>query len=71
MSDRAHECYAIGCRKRIAEHLLMCRAHWFLVPYDVQTEVYRAHKVMLAGGDAGPWGEACLVARKSVLSAGS
>ena len=36
----AHLCHVPGCRTATPPRLLMCPAHWRLVPDDIQREVY-------------------------------
>jgi hypothetical protein len=42
MGDRDHDCPVGGCQHRIPHFLLMCKAHWALVPAEIQRSVYRA-----------------------------
>lgn len=35
-----HECAAIGCGKTISGDMLMCAAHWRMVPAGVQARVW-------------------------------
>jgi hypothetical protein len=39
-----HHCHAKGCAERVSPKLLMCRPHWFMVPRELQREVW-AHYV--------------------------
>ncbi len=36
-----HTCPAPGCTKRLPQHLLFCRTHWFLCPAPLRDEVLR------------------------------
>lgn len=38
-----HPCPIVVCHERCPHHNLMCRGHWFLVPEDLRTEVWRAY----------------------------
>ena len=38
------QCKAAGCSKSIPDRFLMCRAHWSLVPEDLQNAVYRTYR---------------------------
>lgn len=49
MAESLHRCEANGCERLVPSHLLMCAAHWRLVPNDIQRDVYRTHRAI--GGD--------------------
>ena len=38
-----HTCHAIACSVKVSPRLLMCRKHWYMVPKDLQTEVWRTY----------------------------
>lgn len=40
----AHSCHANGCNKPCRPELLMCPAHWRMVPEDVQRAVYAHYR---------------------------
>lgn len=40
----AHHCHAVGCSVRTRPTLLMCAAHWSLVPRDLQTRLLAAYR---------------------------
>lgn len=44
VNNSQHQCPAPGCTRQIANHLLMCRTHWSLVPAPIQRELYAAYK---------------------------
>ena len=39
MTTHTHNCAATGCQKQVPLNLLMCMAHWRMVPAPVQREV--------------------------------
>ena len=39
-----HECHATGCKNHIPPAMLMCRAHWFMVPKNIRDEVWGAYR---------------------------
>lgn len=39
-----HCCHAIGCFTEVKPALLMCRAHWRLVPNNFKTAVLRTYR---------------------------
>lgn len=41
MSVATHNCPVTGCDKQMPQHLLMCPAHWRLVPEGLQRAVNR------------------------------
>lgn len=51
MTTRLHNCAAEGCDKQIAINLLMCMAHWRLVPRPLQRDVYRTFRALLPTPD--------------------
>jgi hypothetical protein len=53
------------CGAPIARHLLMCAAHWRLVPKDVQNRVYKHYRAK----DWANWGAALDDARVAVATA--
>lgn len=44
MSLLTRECVAFRCRRRIPREHLMCRPHWYMVPEDIQAEVWKAYR---------------------------
>ena len=44
----AHKCPASRCMVQCPGHLLMCRAHWFMVPQRVRQQVLDAWKALEA-----------------------
>jgi hypothetical protein len=40
----SHTCHARGCTKRVPPKMLMCLAHWKMVPLALQREVWRTYK---------------------------
>lgn len=42
MKSPLHNCAAKGCFQLVPRHMLMCSAHWALVPTAAQREVYAA-----------------------------
>lgn len=44
MSRAFHECFAIGCHRRIYLHLLMCSLHWRRVPQNLRREVWTTYR---------------------------
>lgn len=40
----SHFCPIDGCERTVADHLLMCQAHWRLVPPVLQRKVYAAYR---------------------------
>lgn len=39
-----HVCHAAACSIEVPPRMLMCRAHWALVPQDVQRAVWREYR---------------------------
>jgi len=57
----SHRCPARGCKRNLPDHLLMCRPHWYQVPYHLRSAVWNAYQdgagvgtteLMLAQSDA-------------------
>ena len=44
------KCFAVGCDSCIPRSMLMCRAHWRLVPGHLQADVYATWRCWQAGG---------------------
>lgn len=44
MTDTTHECPKDGCTRRVQQHQLACRAHWYLVSPATRREVYAAYR---------------------------
>ena len=39
-----HTCHAKNCKVQVPPRLLMCKRHWFMVPRDLQAEVWRTYR---------------------------
>ena len=39
----SHTCHAIGCQKPVPPSMLMCKPHWFMVPADLRSDVWRTY----------------------------
>lgn len=35
-----HVCHATGCDTQVPPRMLMCRKHWFMVPREIQAQVW-------------------------------
>jgi hypothetical protein len=46
----AHDCPAKGCPRRVGQRMLMCRAHWFMVPKPLRDAVNDAYRGGLGAG---------------------
>ena len=44
MSAVAHACHAVGCSREIPPILLLCPAHWKLVPQAIRFRVFAAYR---------------------------
>lgn len=42
--DGSHLCHAVACERPCPPALLMCAAHWRLVPVELQREVWRTYR---------------------------
>jgi hypothetical protein len=42
MPDLTHECPAVSCDRDVSVDMLMCRAHWFMVPPPLRRAVWTA-----------------------------
>lgn len=40
----AHHCHATDCQIEVPPEMLMCKRHWFMVPYMIRTRVWRAYR---------------------------
>jgi hypothetical protein len=49
-ASTAHNCPAAGCTRRVGQRMLMCRAHWFMVPKPLRDAVYDAYRDGLGAG---------------------
>jgi hypothetical protein len=38
----SHKCPGPGCTARVADHMLMCRPHWYQVPRALRNDVWAA-----------------------------
>jgi hypothetical protein len=45
MTTHTHNCAATGCQKQVPLNLLMCMAHWRMVPAPTQREVLATWRV--------------------------
>jgi hypothetical protein len=43
-AEPAHHCHARGCATAVPPEMLMCRAHWRMVPRAVQRAVWAAYR---------------------------
>ena len=39
-----HPCPAYRCRRTMPDHLLMCKPHWYQVPYHLRLAVWDAYQ---------------------------
>ena len=39
-----HKCHATGCTVQVPPRMLMCKRHWKMVPFPVQTEVWKYYQ---------------------------
>ena len=39
-----HLCHARGCNVPVPPKMLMCKRHWFMVPYALRKEVWDAYR---------------------------
>jgi hypothetical protein len=40
----AHHCHAAGCEKNVMPEMLMCKRHWFMVPYAIRRTVWDTYR---------------------------
>ena len=59
-------CSAAGCQETIPLHMLMCAAHWRMVPSSIQSEIYRTLKAWKNDGPIRPYVRATLRAELAV-----
>jgi Tfp pilus assembly protein PilO len=67
-----HTCHAFDCKKPVARRLLMCRAHWAMVPSNIQAEVLRFYQPGQEQGKVRPsqeWLRAARLAQFTVKAA--
>jgi len=38
-----HLCHAVGCTVEVPPKLLMCKAHWYMVPGDLRRRVWATY----------------------------
>lgn len=38
-----HTCHARGCNTAVPPRMLMCKRHWYMVPYDLRQEVWEEY----------------------------
>jgi hypothetical protein len=39
-----HRCHATGCDKAVPPRLLMCKAHWYMVPPELRARVWFTYR---------------------------
>jgi hypothetical protein len=39
-----HNCHAFGCTRKVPPRLLMCAAHWRIVPRQIQAQVWKHYR---------------------------
>jgi hypothetical protein len=69
-----HTCHAFDCKRPIPRRLLMCPAHWALVPSNLQAEIYRLYQPGQEQGKVRPspaWIRAARIAQFTVKAAES
>lgn len=49
----SHKCPASGCPARVADHMLMCRPHWYMVPSAVRLSVWETWQDGAGSGSVG------------------
>jgi hypothetical protein len=42
--DDMHECPATGCAVRVARSKLACSRHWYQLPADIRSAVWRGYR---------------------------
>ena len=55
ISEGRRQCYALGCKSRVAKRYLMCRNHWWMVPLGIQDAVLISHHRREGGGPSRPY----------------
>lgn len=40
----AHHCHAMGCEAKVAPKLHMCRKHWYMVPLEVRSLIWKHYR---------------------------
>lgn len=51
MNSKTHKCATIGCNKQVKTDLLMCRAHWALLPRPLQMSISIFYRKVKRGED--------------------
>lgn len=41
---RTHHCHWPGCERQVPPAMWGCRPHWFMLPKDIQTAIWRAYQ---------------------------
>lgn len=41
----AHHCHAKKCKIKVPPQMLMCKAHWFMVPMLIRSRVWKHYRV--------------------------
>ena len=39
-----HHCHAHNCTRSVPPKMFMCRTHWFMVPKDMQSAIWRTYR---------------------------
>lgn len=42
--SREHHCHWPGCTKQVPPAVWGCQKHWFMLPQDIRTRIWRAYK---------------------------
>jgi hypothetical protein len=61
-----HRCPVLECKAEVPRHLLMCRAHWRMVSWELQRQVYDAWERVLH--DDGSDGVECVAAHRKACT---
>jgi len=64
--ETIHLCHALGCRTQVPRRMLMCRAHWRMVPGEIQEMVCEAFTPGQEEGSVRPSREWVEAARAAV-----
>lgn len=41
---RGHHCHWTGCERKVPPALWGCRQHWYMLPLDLRTRIWRAYR---------------------------
>ena len=47
-----HNCPAPACKRRVADHMLMCKPHWYQVPAPLRRDLWNAWQDGAGAGTA-------------------